>query len=195
MVGAVFIIFCWSSADMTMKVFGAITDLASKHHITLPGQFTMLGRAILAIEGVIEQLCPDLDLFKLLSDKMIERTKKNFDIKQTLLDAGKDILNTGKKAAKIPGLTADALSAVAKGKMKMNMELTGIDEPLEKIGIYVKYVVLSLIACVLFIGSCILAGYDIAPKTENNMPLISIIGIVFAIALAIYSVRKLTKKK
>ena len=176
-------------------LFDEITDLASKHHITLPGQFTMLGRAILAIEGVIEQLCPDLDLFKLLSDKMIERTKKNFDIKQTLLDAGKDILNTGKKAAKIPGLTADALSAVAKGKMKMNMELTGIDEPLEKIGIYVKYVVLSMIACVLFIGSCILAGYDIAPKTENNMPLISIIGIVFAIALAIYSVRKLTKKK
>ena len=176
-------------------LFDEITDLASKHHITLPGQFTMLGRAILAIEGVIEQLCPDLDLFKLLSDKMIERTKKNFDIKQTLLDAGKDILNTGKKAAKIPGLTADALSAVAKGKMKMNMELTGIDEPLEKIGVYVKYVVLSLIACVLFIGSCILAGYDIAPKTENNMPLISIIGIVFAIALAIYSVRKLTKKK
>ena len=84
---------------------------------------------------------------------------------------------------------------VGKGKMKMNMELTGIDEPLEKIGVYVKYVVLSLIACVLFIGSCILAGYDIAPKTENNMPLISIIGIVFAIALAIYSVRKLTKKK
>lgn len=77
------------------------------------------------------------------------------------------------------------------GKGKMNMELTGIDEPLEKIGVYVKYVVLSLIACVLFIGSCILAGYDIAPKTENNMPLISIIGIVFAI----YSVRKLTKKK
>ena len=183
-------------SDINMSdLFDEISDLASKHHITLPGQFTMLGRAVLAIEGVIEQLCPELDLFKLLSDKLLERAKKNFDLKQTLLDAGKNILSSGKKVAQIPGYAADALNAVAKGKMKMNMELTGIDEPLEKIGVYVKYVVLSLIACVLFIGSCILAGYDIQPKTENNIPLLSVVGIVFAIALAIYSVRKLTKKK
>lgn len=52
----------------------------------------MLGRAVLSIEGVIEQLAPELDLFKLLSDKMIERLKKNLNIKQTLLDARKDII-------------------------------------------------------------------------------------------------------
>ncbi len=46
----------------------------------------MLGRAILLIEGVIKQLCPELDLFKLLSDKMIERSKKSFDIKKNILD-------------------------------------------------------------------------------------------------------------
>ena len=181
--------------DMDMSVlFDEITDLASKHHITLPGQFTMLGRSLLAIEGVIEQLCPELDLFKILSDKMIERTKKNFDLKQSVLDIGKDLLNTGKKTAKIPGLLSDALYGLAKGKMKLNMELSGIDEPLEKIGVYVKYVVLSLIACVLFIGSCILAGIDMQPKTSTGMPLIAVVGIVFAIALAIYSVGKLTKK-
>lgn len=79
--------------------------------------------------------------------------------------------------------------------MKINMEITGYDEPLERIGVFVKYVVLSLIACILFIGSCILASVDIYPKTSSGMPLISVAGIVFSIALAIYSVRKLTKKK
>ena len=182
--------------DIDMSdLFSEITDLASKHYITLPGQFTMLGRAILAIEGVIEQLCPELDLFKLLSDKMIERAKKSFDLKQSILDIGKDVLGTGRKVSKIPGLLTDALSGLAKGKMKMNLELTGYEEPLERIGNYVKYVVLSLIACVLFIGSCILAGIDMQPKSETGIPLIAVIGIVFAIALAIYSVGKLTKKK
>ena len=66
---------------------------------------------------------------------------------------------------------------------------------MERIGVYVKYVVLSLIACVLFIGSCILASVDIQPKSETGMPLLSIVGIVFSIALAIYSVGKLSKKK
>ena len=183
-------------SDINMSdLFDEVTELASKHHITLPGQFTMLGRSVLAIEGVIEQLCPELDLFKLLSDKLIERNKKDFDIKQVLLNAGKDLLGTGKKIGKIPGLLSDSLQMVAKGKLKMNMEITGYEEPLERIGVYIKYVVLSLIACILFIGSCILASVDIRPKTENGMPLLAIGGIIFAIALAIYSVSKLGKKK
>ena len=45
------------------------------------------------------------------------------------------------------------------------------------------------------IGSCILASVDLQPKTSNGMPLIAAGGIVFAVALAIYSVGKLTKKK
>lgn len=182
-------------SDLNMSdLFDEISELCSKHYIKLPGQFTMLARAILSIEGVIEQLCPELDLFKLLSDKMIERNKKSFDIKQTLFDAGKDIIGIGKKTAKIPSLIADTLSNLSKGKAKINMELTGIDEPLEKIGVYIKYVVLTFIACILFIGSCILATVDLQPKTSNGMPMIAMAGIVFAIALAIYSVGKLTKK-
>ncbi len=66
---------------------------------------------------------------------------------------------------------------------------------MEKLGVYVKYVVLTIVACVLFIGSCILAGNDITPKTPNGTPVISVAGIVFSIALTIYSIGKLTKKK
>lgn len=184
-----------SDIDMSTLI-DEITELANKHHITLPGQFTMLGRSILAIEGVIEQLCPELDLFKLLSDKLIERNKKDFDIKEIALNLGKELIGTGKKIGKIPGLIADSLGGLAKGKMKINFELTGYEEPLDRIGVFVKYIVLSLIACILFIGGCILATIDdLYPKTENGMPFIAIGCIVFSIALAIYSVGKLTTKK
>jgi ubiquinone biosynthesis protein len=111
------------------------------------------------------------------------------------MDAGKELLGIGKKATRIPALLADSLSGLSKGKMKINMEITGYDEPLDRIGEYIKYVVLAVIACVLFVGSCLLASVDIQPKTESGMPLIAVAGIVFAIALAIYSVSKLTKKK
>ena len=36
---------------------------------------------------------------------------------------------------------------------------------------------------------------EISPKTSMGMPLISVAGIVFAIALAVCSVSKLNKKK
>lgn len=175
-------------------LFDEIMDLAKKHDITLPGQFTMLARAILAIEGVIERLSPELDLFQPLSDKMIERTKKNFDIKKTLLDAGKDILATGKKAASIPSLLADTLRGLSRGKTKINMEITGTDEPLEKIGAFFKYIMLTIVACVLFLGSCLLCLVDLQPKTSNGMPIVAVGGIIFSIALAIFSIGKLSKK-
>ncbi len=188
--------FAGSSGQLEMSgLLNEVLDLTSKHSIKVPGQYTMLARSVLAMEGVLEQLCPDLDLFKLLSDKMIEHAEKNFDLKQSLMDAGKELLGIGKKATRIPALLADSLSGLSKGKMKINMEITGYDEPLDRIGEYIKYVVLAVIACVLFVGSCLLASVDIQPKTESGMPLIAVAGIVFAIALAIYSVSKLTKKK
>lgn len=55
--------------------------------------------------------------------------------------------------------------------------------------------IMRVLACVLFIGSCILASVDLQPKTAGGLPLIAVVGIVFAIALAIYSIGKLTKKK
>ena len=182
-----------SEIDMS-DLFTEVSDLASKHHIKLPGQFTMLGRAVLAIEGVIEQLCPELDLFTLISNKMMERAKQNFDVKKLLMDSGKDLLSTGKKAAKIPSLLTETLSGLSRGKTKINMELTGLDEPLEKIGSFVRYVVLAVIACILFIGSCLLAGLDLYPKSPSGMPLIADIIMVFSIALGIFAVKKLAIK-
>ena len=172
-----------------------VMDLAGKHHIKMPGTFTMLARSFIAIEGVIEQLCPDLNLMDIMSDKLASRLKKSVDIKQTLIDAGKGILGIGKKAAALPGLAADALSGLAKGRMKINMEITGYEEPLERIGVFVKYVVMAVISCILFIGSCILASVDIEPKTSTGMPLLSVVIMVFSIALGIFSIKQMGKKK
>ena len=172
-------------------VFSDILDLASKHHIQMPGMFTMFARAIIAIEGVIEQLCPELNLIDLLSKKLADRVKKKFDLKKTLTDAGKSLLNTTKKITELPGLTAEALAAVTKGKMQMKMELTGIDEPMTRIGKFVKNIMLIIVACVMFIGGCILSSVDIQPKTSTGMPLLSAILMTVSVGLGIYAIRKL----
>ncbi len=171
-----------------------LMSLVDKHNIKIPSEYTMLGRSLITIEGVIEELCPTLDLFTILTEKMKERTKQSFDLKQIITDVGKGTIKLTKKTLQIPGLAADALAALSKGKMRMNVEFTGLDEPLAKIGEFVKYIVLSILACVLFIGSCILCSVDIEPKMDNGMPAIAVVGIVFSIALAIYSVRKMSRK-
>ena len=177
------------------KLFEEICDLGAKHHIKMPGKFTMLVRSLGTIEGVIEQLCPELNLFEILSNKMMDRAKKSFDLEQSLITAGKEVLEVGKKTARIPVLASDLLKSAARGRMKINLELTGYEELLDKGGNTIRNIVLALFSCVLFIGSCLLCTADLQPKAPGGVPVLAAIGLIFSVALAIYTVKCFSKKK
>lgn len=171
-----------------------VMDVMDNNHITIPGKYTMLVRSIATIEGVLEEFCPELSLFELLTNRLLERAKKSFDLKQTMSSGGKEFISMSKKTVRIPPLTADALSTFVKGRTKLNVELTGYDELIKNGRVTLKNLVLAFFACVLFFGSCILATADIEPKTHNGMPILAVFGIVCSIALAIYTIRKFSKK-
>ena len=181
-----------SVSDINMTdVFDEIMGVASKNHISMPSRFTMLARSVTTMEGVIEQLCPELNIFDLLYQKMKEHMRKNFSLKREIVEMGRSVIDAGRKTAKIPVLASEALDNMVKGKMKMNMEITGWEEPLDRLSHIIKYSVITLVACVLFVGSCILCTTDFLPKLSNGMPLIAVVGLVFSIALAIFAVKKL----
>ncbi len=184
-----------SIADVNIDdMMTSFADLTQRNYITLPSEFTMLLRALIMIEGVIEELCPELNLFEILSNKFMERAKKNFDLKQSLLEAGTEALSLGKKAAKIPALCADALKDIVKGNMKINLEFTGYEALVDALNIMVKNIILAVFACVIFFGSCVLCMSDVGPKVGENMPLLSGAGFLFSIALGIYSIKQMNKK-
>ena len=181
-----------SVSDINMtEVFDEVMSLAAKNHVSMPGRFTMLARSITTMEGVIEQLCPDLNIFNMLYAKMKERRWQNANIKQELYEKGKELFNAGKKTARIPILASEALDAMVKGKTKVGFELTGYEEPLNRISHFLRYTVLTLVASVLFIGSCILCTTSFKPLLPNGVPLLAVAGIIFSIALAIFSIKKL----
>ncbi|MBQ6570289.1 MAG: AarF/ABC1/UbiB kinase family protein [Clostridia bacterium] len=181
-----------SVSDINMiEAINEVMAIAAKNHVSMPGRFTILARSVTTIEGVIEQLCPELNIFGLIYTKLKKRMKQNFSLKRTAFEKSRDIIEAGKKTVKIPVLASEALNDIVKGKLKLNMELTGYDEPLDRIGHFVKYTVLTVVACVLFLGSCILCSVDLKPTVSNGMPLLCVVGFVFSIALAIFSIKKL----
>ena len=184
-----------SVADLDMAVLmQELMDAAARNHITIPGRYTMLCRSLTTIEGVIEELCPTLNLFEIISGRLMERARKSFDVKQQLTSAGREALSTGRKAARIPVLAADALSSIVKGRTKINLELTGYDELLRKANRTARHLLLGAFSCALFFGSSVLCLADIQPKAPNGMPLIAAAGLVFSIGLGIHTVRKISKE-
>ena len=173
------------------EVFDEVMTLAARNHVSMPGRFTMLARSLTTMEGVVEQLCPDLNIFSMLYDKLKTRARRNMNIPRELLEKGNELVSAGKKAAGIPLLASEVLEGMVKGKTRVRVELSEYEEPLNRILRFLRYTVLTLVALVLFIGSCILCTTDFKPLLANGMPLPAVAGIVFSIALTIFSVKRL----
>lgn len=177
------------------SLLGEVCDLADKHHIELPGRYTMLVRSFLTIEGVLEQLCPELNLFDVISGKLMERMKKSFSLEQEVLSLGKGILDVGTKVSKIPQLIADTLADIMKGRLKINLELTGYQELIEQLNAKIDDLILVIVACVLFSGGCKLCETQIQPITPNGMPLIAVIVLVIGVSLLVFALKRIFQKK
>ncbi len=185
-----------SLSDLDMAtVLSETMTLADKHHIIIPSKYTMLVRSMGTIEGVIEQLCPDVNLFEIVSMKLMDRMKSSLDLESQLMNAGKNILETGRKVAKIPSYASDVLKGISRGRMKMNLELTGYEELVDKGADTTKNIAMVIFASIIFFGSCILCIADIKPKAPGGIPAIAAVGLIFSIGLGIHVMKNLTRRK
>ena len=176
-------------------VLGEVCDLADRHHIALPGRFTMLVRSFLTIEGVMEQLCPELDLFGVISSKLMDRMKKSFSLEKEIMDLGSGILDVGKKVSRIPTMIADALNDILKGRLKVRFELSGYDDLAERANQKINDIILVIIGCVLFSGGCRLSETSIRPVLPNGMPLIAVIVMMIGGSMLIFALKRIFNRK
>ena len=174
------------------KLMVELTDLLNEHHIAVSAEYTMMVRSLVTMEGVLEALCPELDLFGFLQEKLLSRAKENFDVKEKLASSMESLATTAMRTVKLPGLATDALRNLVKGRMKISFELTGYEELLHVLIDVIKNIVLAVFACVLFSGSCRLYSAAVPPLIDG-IPLFALAGFALSVALAIYSVKNLIK--
>ncbi|MBO6115834.1 MAG: AarF/ABC1/UbiB kinase family protein [Ruminococcus sp.] len=171
-----------------------LMSILTKYQIKMPSEFTLLVRSLVTFEGVIGELCPELNLFDLLTHKMVERMKESFDLRSKLTSLLRDVAATGADAMQMPGAVISLLRNLSKGRMKIGFELTGYDELMQKMQLTVRNIAFALFACVIFAGSCILCTTDIQPQAYG-IPFIAMIGFVTSVALGIYTIIKMSSKK
>ncbi|MBQ8927577.1 MAG: AarF/ABC1/UbiB kinase family protein [Oscillospiraceae bacterium] len=176
------------------QIMTDMTGIMTAHHIKMPSEFTMLARSLVTIEGVLEAFCPDLNLFDFLTRKMTERIRETINIRSKVKDLLRDAASVGMEAAQVPGAVFTLLKNLSKGRMKLNIELTGYERLLDELETIVKYVVLAIFSCVLFSGSCVLCTTNIEPKM-NGIPFVALVGFVVSVALAIYTIIRMVRRR
>lgn len=159
--------------------------VAQRNGIAMPEGITMLSRGALTIQGVLAKLDPDLNVVEIMANRLSAELLRDLDVKKELKEGGKSLLVSARKAADIPAQLSDLLNMSIKGQAKMNLELTGSEEPLAHVDRMVNRLALSLLAAALLVGSSLLCTTDMQPKVLG-IPLLGAAGYLISLALAGY---------
>ncbi|WOC31159.1 MULTISPECIES: ABC1 kinase family protein [Caproicibacterium] len=167
------------------KALQELFQLATAFEIAIPSGFTMLGRGVLTLEGVIAKCCPTVSLTDIITTHLAGEFTRQIDVKQELLHAGKALYGSLHSGLRLPTYLANALKTYAKGHTKLNLEIVGSEELLDKLDRMINKLVVCLIAASLLLGSSILCNTNMKPQIFG-LPALGLLGFLIAFILCAY---------
>ena len=118
----------------------------------------------------------------------------NIDVKKEMKGLLRSAYSSGRKLVDLPSYVADILKMTIKGQTKVNLELTGSEEPLRKIDSMVNRLIVCIITAAVLIGSSLLCLTDMKPKVLG-IPFLGALGFAAAMVLSIFLLISVLKKK
>lgn len=164
------------------EMMEALLLLANTHQISMPKGVTMLSRGVITIESVLTKLSPDTNIIQIMANHMKTDRLEKMDPEEMLKIFGREILQAGKSTMGIPTQLFDLLKMTVKGQTKVNLELTGSEEPLSKIDQMINKLVTCIITAALLIGSSFISTTNMTPKILG-IPALGVLGYLVALVL------------
>ena len=165
------------------QILAEVMEIAAKHHIGLPNSITMLVRGILTIEGVLEDCSPSTSMMEILARHFSAGTFSMNNAEKEMKHLLRKAAGSVEKISDIPLNLADIIKMTVRGQTKINLELTGSEEPLGKLDHMVDRVVFGIIDGALLIGSSMLCTTNMAPKILG-IPALGAVGFMIAFLLS-----------
>ena len=174
--------------DLDIAAFlTSLTSLAQRHGIEVPGTVTTVGRALVTLEGLLDEFIPDVNMIQIISDhiagsKSLDRAAKD-EIKALGVE-GHQALHGLLSAASESRV---AMRMLTRGQLRMNMEVVGSEEPMRLLSDMVNRLTMALIVVGLFVGSSIVYYAGMKPIIFG-IPVVGFMGYVIAFILSAWIV-------
>ena len=175
-------------AELDLAAFiTSLTSLAQRHGIEVPSTVTTVGRALVTLEGLLDEFIPDVNMIEIISKHIA--TSKTVD--QMVRDEVKALGLEGHAALHSALEAMSELNVAARmltrGQLRANLELVGSQEPLRLLSDMVNRLTMALIVVGLFIGSSIVYYAGMKPIIFG-IPIVGFMGYVVAFVLGCWIV-------
>ena len=181
------------------KLMDEFISLAKENHIAMPRGMTMFSRGLLTIQGVVTLLNPEANITQIMEQHIAGRMFADIDWKGELKKTGRALLDSSQKSTAIPAQISDLLKQVSKGRVKLNLDVTGSEEPIHLLDRIMNKLVIALVISALLISSSLICLSDMQGRLFG-IPALGVIGYTIALVLSvavivIYCRGKKKKKK
>lgn len=157
-------------------------EVARKHHIGFAPGISMLARGAITMEGVLRICCPETSLVEILASHMRADFEKNFSLRAEWDRVKKELYLLTRKSIHIPAQLSDFLKMTIKGQTKVNLDLTGCEEPIRQFDKMINKLIVCIISAALLLGSSVICTTQMTPKIMG-IPLLGIFGYLGALVL------------
>ena len=165
----------------------ALTQLAQRHGIEVPSTVTTVARALVTLEGLLDEFIPDVNMIEIISKHIA--TSRSVD--QASKDELKSLGVEGHQALHglLSALTESKVAArmLTRGQLRVNMELVGSQEPMKLLSDMLNRLTMALIVVGLFVGSSIVYFAGMKPIIFG-IPVVGFMGYVVAFILSAWIV-------
>ena len=175
-------------AELDIAAFlASLTQLAARHGIEIPSSITTVGRALITLEGLLDEFIPNVNMIQIISDHIASSERRETMVKKE----AKSLAIEGRQAlhSTLSALTElkHATRMLTRGKLRVNMELVGSEEPFQQLSDMVNRLTMALIVVGLFIGSSIVYYAGIKPVVFG-IPIVGFMGYIVAFVLGCWIV-------
>ena len=179
----------YGTADMgnidVAEVMVNLMEVMKENKIMMPHGLTMLARGLTHVEGVLAEICPDINMTQIAAARIKEQFFSNGNWKHEIKKGGKNLVWSLRRAIDIPSLAADFLQGCMKGQTKINLDLHASDDLAWLLRRLVRNIVMGLWVMALLISSSIICTTDMKPKLWG-IPALGAFGYVFAFIIVLY---------
>jgi ubiquinone biosynthesis protein len=183
------------SLGVTMR---DLFKVANRHSIVIPTDLTLLGKAILTVEGVAERLDPDLSIIKLAEPFGRRLLKERFHPQELQKRWWRQISGFVDTVMSFPQQARQLSKIIRTGKLKMEIAIPEIDLLLQKLDQVSNRITVSIVLLsfsIIMVGLIIASSLGKTPSLILHFPVIEVGSSVAGLMLLwlIYSIFKTGK--
>ena len=188
----------YSSLDFSSLRMGVLThqimNILRVHHIACPQGLSMFARGVLTVEGVMRMCCPKVSFVEIFAKSLSFDFKRNFHWRDELDKAKREGYLLLRKSMQLPEQISDIIKMTMSGQTKVNLDVTGSEEPLRQLNQMINRVIIAVLCAALLLGSSTICTTNMTPKIME-IPFLGFLGYMAALILSLKLIWDINRRR